>query len=387
MSGKYWLNWQQASTSWFRITDHALRFLCFHSEFWIAFCCRKPLNHLAHTELQATQASAWVRNALTLIQDRYGSCRLPLFFSMPKLILHAVLAQEVTDKQCLHVAQSSLTRGHGQWLAPLSDPAQTSSRYWGVGGDGDDHYKTICQEGCNALFDRAVDSPACRLPVDTCSSTRPVQSHQPQKCPQPTKQRVKQATGWSCRWRAQLGNRRTHTQKRKNHAGEWVGEVCLPPTRRSMSVSGNQMKPGIAFACHGPICIDSLFSSNWVPTGETKVFPRSTSPEVRMSPCPKYAAGWTRSNVWILSMFTCCMYWGLQGRPGSERVNLRSFGWSQRGKKAAFINRDAKRYNRHWSINVSSMVQRDPWGERISIKNYSNLDQRVFQIPRWPFRY
>lgn len=213
MSGKYWLNWQQASTSWFRITDHALRFLCFHSEFWIAFCCRKPLNHLAHTELQATQASAWVRNALTLIQDRYGSCRLPLFFSMPKLILHAVLAQEVTDKQCLHVVQSSLTRGHGQWLAPLSDPAQTSSRYRGVGGDGDDHYKTICQEGCNALFDRAVDSPACRLPVDTCSSTRPVQSHQPQKCPQPTKQRVKQATGWSCRWRAQLGNPHTKTKK------------------------------------------------------------------------------------------------------------------------------------------------------------------------------
>lgn len=151
MSGKYWLNWQQVSMSWLRITDHALPFLCFPSEFWIAFCCRISLNHVAHTELQTIWARAWVRNALTLIQDGYDGCRLPLLFSMPKLTLHALLAgQEVPDKQCLHVVQSSLPWGHGQQLAPLSDPAQTSFR-----DIGQNCYKSICQEGCNVLFDRA----------------------------------------------------------------------------------------------------------------------------------------------------------------------------------------------------------------------------------------
>lgn len=162
MSGKYWLNWQEVSTSWLRITDHALLFLCFPSDLWTAFCCRKPLNHVAHTELQAIRARTWVRNALTLIQDRYSSCRLPLFFSMPKLFLRAVLTrEEVADKQCLHAVQELFNvRAQpviGTIVRPSTDKLQRP---------GGNHYETICQEGCNVLFARAVESPACGFPEE-----------------------------------------------------------------------------------------------------------------------------------------------------------------------------------------------------------------------------
>lgn len=285
MSGKYWLNWQEVSTSWLRITDHALLFLCFPSELWTAFCCRKPLNHVAHTELQAIRARTWVRNALTLIQDRYSSCRLPLFFSMPKLFLRAVLTrEEVADKQCLHAVQELFNvRAQpviGTIVRPSTDKLQRP---------GGNHYETICQEGCNVLFARAVESPACGFPEEPALalSWGNVINHRSALSPQNRGLKLKLQAESSAGKQVHR-----HTKRKKKHTGGQGREVCSPSVRRSLSVSGNQMKRGIAFACHGLIFIDGLFFSNWVLTDETEFLPRPTSPEVRTAPCPKYQAGW-----------------------------------------------------------------------------------------------
>lgn len=280
---------------------------------------------------------------------------------MPKLFLRAVLArEEVADKQCLHAVQELFNVRAQPVIGTIVRPSKDKLQR-----PGGNHYETICQEGCNALFAGAVESPACGFPEEPALalSGGNAINHRSALSPQNRGLKLKLQAESSAGKQVHR-----HTKRKKKHTGGQGREVCSPSVRRSLSVSGNQMKRGIAFACHGLICIDGLFSSNWVPTDETEILPRPTSPEVRMAPCAKYQAGLTRSDVRSLLIFTCYMYWGLQARPGSERVNLRSFRWRQRDKQAAFLNGAAKWYTRHWGINGSSLVQRDPWGERIKVK-------------------
>lgn len=81
---------------------------------------------------------------------------------MPKLFLRAVLTrEEVADKQCLHAVQELFNvRAQpviGTIVRPSTDKLQRP---------GGNHYETICQEGCNVLFARAVESPACGFPEE-----------------------------------------------------------------------------------------------------------------------------------------------------------------------------------------------------------------------------
>lgn len=73
------------------------------------------------------------------------------------------------------------------------------------------------------MLSDAVESPARGFPVDTCSGTRQLQSHQSQaNCPQPAKQEVKQVES--------SARRQVHMHKKgKKHAGGQGGELCLPP--------------------------------------------------------------------------------------------------------------------------------------------------------------
>lgn len=80
-----------------------------------------------------------------------------------------------------------------------------------------------CQEGHDVLSD-AVESPARGFPVDTCSGTRQLQSHQSQaNCPQPAKQEVKQVES--------SARRQVHMHKKGKNTpeGKEGSSVCLPP--------------------------------------------------------------------------------------------------------------------------------------------------------------
>lgn len=174
----------------------------------------------------------------------------------------------------------------------------------------------------------------CRLPVDICPSTQLGQSDQPQSVP--SSQQTEGGRG--CGKKLQVENS-AWKQVRCTHRGR-EGKVCFPPRKQMWSIFGNQMKPGIAL--HAMVW--SSLTASFPQTGYQSVLPTPASPAVRMSPCPKYQAGLTRSNMQTLLVFTCCMYLGLQARSGSERVNLRSFRWRKpEGENSSIYQQGCKK--------------------------------------------
>lgn len=179
---------------------------------------------------------------------------------MPKLILHAVLArQELSDKQCLHDVQNALMWGHSRRLAPLPDPAQTSSRELG----GTTARQLARRARCALwLLWKAQRVDFLLIPALALGSCKAISHRQTALS--------LQNMGLS-RWRAQRGDRCTCTKREKKPRWRARRGVLFASRQEPACLwKSNQARNYFStLQSDLPLFLFSLSSSNQVPTDET----------------------------------------------------------------------------------------------------------------------